>query len=158
TVISYSSVKDNQGDPVVVQKEFYQDTLFKRPGLLPAAKGMNTFLWDTRYPNAKKIESGNNALISGSLNGPTAVPGMYTVKLYMKDSLLATRQFELKKDPRITATQEDLQKQFDLLMKINKKQTETSLAINQIRRVNADIQAKTAAIRDSATVRSFKAV
>jgi hypothetical protein len=158
TIISYSSVKDNKGEPVVIKKEFHQDTLFKRPGFLPAARGLNTFIWDTRYPEAKKIESGNNALISGSLAGPTAVPGMYTVKLFMKDSLLATRKFELKKDPRIVATQEDLQKQFDLLMKISKKQTETSEAINQIRRVSGDIQARTAVLRDSAIANSFKAV
>src|SRR4030095_7641130 len=107
TIITFSSVKDYKGEPVKIQKEFYQDTLVKRPGILPARKGANSFIWDTRYPDAKKIEAGNNALISGGLTGPTAVPGMYTVKLYLKDSLLASQTFELKKDPRIATTQEE---------------------------------------------------
>lgn len=158
TIITYSSVKDKNGEPAKIQKEFYQDTLVKRPGLLPANKGMNAFVWNISYPDAKKIESGNNALISGSLIGPTATPGNYTAKLYLKDSLLASRPFEILKDPRVNATQDDFQKQFDLLSRINKKQTETSEAVNKIRRVTKEVNDNIGVVKDSVLSKKFKAV
>src|SRR6185369_10008353 len=99
TIITYSSVKDKKGEPVKIQKEFYQDTLMKRPGLLPVTKGMNAFLWDLRYPDVKAIESGNKAQISGGLGGQIAVPGTYMAKVYIKDSLVASQPFEIVKDP-----------------------------------------------------------
>jgi hypothetical protein len=97
-------------------------------------------------------------LISGSIAGPTTVPGMYTVKLFLKDSLLAEQKFEIRKDPRIQTTQEDFQKQFDLLYRISKKQSETNEAINKIRRVTKEINSSMGVIKDSAIAKSFKAI
>ena len=54
-----------EAEPIKISKEFYQDSLIQRPGLLPSKAGMNSFLWDMRYPDATSIETGNNALISG---------------------------------------------------------------------------------------------
>jgi len=158
TIITYSSIKDHKGEPIKIKKEFYQDTLEKRQNILPVRKGMNTFIWDTRYPDSRKIESGNNALISGSIAGPTAVPGKYTVRLYLKDSLLAEQPLEILKDPRINTSQEDFQKQFDLLLAISKKQSETSDAINKIRRVTGEVNKNTGVIKDSTLAKSFKAM
>lgn len=158
TIITYSSTKDKKGEPVKIQKEFYQDTLVKRPGLLPVRKGMNSFVWDLRYPDAKNITSGNNALISGSIIGPKAVPGTYTAKLYVRNAPVATQTFEVVKDPRIPATQEDLQKQFDLLAQINQKQTEINEAVNTIREVTKNLNSEIKNIKDSTVVKKFKSI
>jgi photosystem II stability/assembly factor-like uncharacterized protein len=158
SIISYSSVKNKEGKPFKVQKEFYQDTLAKRPGLLEANAGMNSFTWDLLFADAKDIDSasGNHALLSGSLRGPVAVPGNYTAKLYVGNSLAASQPFTILKDPRISATQDDLQKQFDFLMQINKKQTETNEAINKIRRITKIVNENMVVIKDSAMVKNFR--
>jgi seryl-tRNA synthetase len=44
-----------------------------------------------------------------------------------------TAPLQIEPDPRLKVTQADLQKQFDLLMKIRERVTETDDAINQIR-------------------------
>ena len=156
TIITYSSVKDKKGEPVKIQKEFYQDTLVKRPGLLPVSKGMNAFVWDMRYPDVKDIESGNKALLAGGLGGQIAVPGNYTAKLYIKDSLVASQPFIILKDPRINTTQEDFQKQFDLLTLAVKKQSETNEAISKIRRITKEVNDNAGGIKDSAIARKYR--
>ena len=158
TIIAYSSTKDKKGEPVKIQKEFYQDSLMKRPGLLPAQKGMNVFVWDLRYPDAKNIEIGNNALLSGSLIGPVAKPGKYTARLYQKDSLLASTEFTILKDPRISTTDEDFNLQFDLLKKIRDKQTELNSAINTIRSIVKEVNDQSASTKDTAVIAKLKLV
>ncbi|MBP6402325.1 MAG: glycosyl hydrolase [Bacteroidia bacterium] len=157
TIITYSSIKDKKGEPLKIQKEFYQDTLVKRADLLSAVKGMNTFVWDLRYPDAKPITLGNNALISGSLIGPVACPGNYSAKLYFKDSLIASAPFTIVKDPRISTTDSEFQKQFDLLQKIGNKQSELNTAINTIRRITKEVNESVASQKDTSIASKIKA-
>jgi photosystem II stability/assembly factor-like uncharacterized protein len=82
--------------------------------LAPAAKGMNRWVWDLRYPDAR-IEKGS--ILWGSGQGPKAVPGTYRVRLTVGD-WSDTKSFEVMKDPRIDTTQEDFQKQFDLAIQV----------------------------------------
>jgi hypothetical protein len=73
-------------------------------------------------------------LWAGQTSGPRAVPGSYKAKLTLDGkSLIET--FEVRKDPRVATTQEEFQKQFDLLSKIRDKFSETSEAITAIRDV-----------------------
>jgi photosystem II stability/assembly factor-like uncharacterized protein len=92
--------------------------------------GLNRFVWDQRYADAARFPG--LIMWAGSTTGPRAVPGIYQVKLTV-DGKTQTQNFEVKKDPRVEATQEDLVKQFDLLIKIRDKVTETHEAILQIR-------------------------
>ncbi len=158
SIISYSSTKNKKGEPVKIQKEFYQDTLMKRPGLLPAGRGMNTFTWDLYYPDATPIDSGsgNNAMLGGTLRGPVAVPGNYLAKLYVGNNMVASQPFVILKDPRINVTQEELQKQFDLLSQISKKQTELNEAINKIRRITKSVNENLKTVKDSSVAKKFK--
>ncbi len=102
------------------------------PARVPAEKGFNRFAWDLRYPDAKTFPG--MILWAGNTRGPKAVPGSYQVKLTV-DGKTLTETFELRKDPRIETTQEDFQKQFDLLTRIVNKLTETHEAIISIRDV-----------------------
>jgi hypothetical protein len=52
-----------------------------------------------------------------------------------------TAPLEIKSDPRIKASQQDLEKQFDLLLKIRDRLTETHDTINQIRDIRGQITA-----------------
>jgi photosystem II stability/assembly factor-like uncharacterized protein len=92
--------------------------------------GLNRFVWDQRYADATRFPG--LIMWAGSTTGPRAVPGTYQMKLTV-DGKTQTQSFEVKKDPRVEATQEDLAKQFDLLIKIRDKVTETHEAILQIR-------------------------
>ncbi len=102
------------------------------PARAPAEKGLNRFAWDLRYPDATTFPG--MILWSGNTSGPRAVPGNYQVKLTV-DGKTLSESFEVRKDPRVPAPQEEFQKQFDLLTKIRDKFTETSEAILQIRDV-----------------------
>lgn len=158
TVITYSSTKDKKGEPIKISKEFYQDKKLKRHGILPVETGMNVFVWDLRYPDAKNIEEGNKAKFGGGVIGPYAPPGKYTAKLFLKDSLLAERNFEIIRDPRIEATDAELQLQFALLMKINKKLSEVHEGINKIRKIAKQVNQSLEQIKDSALVKEVKKV
>ena len=71
-----------------------------------------------------------------------AVPGTYQAKLTAAGKTL-TESFEVKKDPRLDVTQADLQKQFDLQMKIRDKLTETHDAVKRIRSVRDQLTSAT---------------
>ena len=156
TIITYSSVKDKNGEPVKISKEFYQDKKLKRPGILPVDSGMNVFTWDLRYPDAKNIDEGNKAKISGGIIGPYSPPGKYMVKLFLKDSLLAQRAFEIIRDPRIDATDQDLQNQFELANNIIKKLGSVHEGINKIRKVTKKVNQSIDGIKDTTLAGEIK--
>ena len=92
------------------------------PDQLPAKAGLNRFAWDLRYPEASSFDG--MILWGGGTDGPVAVPATYQAKLVAAGQTL-TESFEVKKDPRLEVTQADLQKQFDLQMKVRDKLTAT---------------------------------
>jgi photosystem II stability/assembly factor-like uncharacterized protein len=104
---------------------------------LSAKAGLNRFNWDLQHPEASRFRG--MILWSGRLQGPTVVPGTYQVKLTAGGKSL-TETFEVRKDPRLQTTQEDYQKQFDLLLKIRDKLTETHDAITRIREARDQIK------------------
>ncbi|HEY8459827.1 MAG TPA: glycosyl hydrolase, partial [Blastocatellia bacterium] len=119
---------------------------FRRgPTRVPAEKGLNRFAWDLRYADAKTFPG--MILWAGNVSGPQAVPGSYQVKLTV-DGKTLTESFEVRKDPRVSTTQEEFQKQFDLLTKIRDKFSETSEAIIAIRDVRKQVQDYAARIKD----------
>jgi photosystem II stability/assembly factor-like uncharacterized protein len=105
------------------------------PGRAGAARvnaeaGLNRFVWDTRYEDAARFPG--MILWSGEVRGPRAVPGAYQVRL-TADGKTFTESFEIRKDPRLDTTPEAFAKQFELLLKIRDKLTETHAAITNIR-------------------------
>ncbi|MFC2160750.1 glycosyl hydrolase [Acidobacteriota bacterium] len=104
---------------------------------LTAEAGMNRFVFDMRYPGAERVPGA--ILWGGNLNGPTAVPGHYKVKLTV-DGKTSVQAWEWKKDPRLETTQEDFQKQFDFLIKIRDKISEVNSSIILLREVRSQIE------------------
>ena len=99
--------------------------------------GSNRFVWDMRYPEAHKVK-GDSTTEKG-LSGPVAAPGTYKVRLAVNGDVF-TQEFEIRKDPRVSATQEDLDAQFALLIKIRDKLSQTQDAINSIRNVKGQLE------------------
>lgn len=110
-----------------------------------AKKGWNQFVWNLRYPDARRIPG--LILWGGQLAGPKAVPGEYQVRLTAADKTL-TERFLLRKDPRLQTSDAELEKQFSLLTQIRDKLTETHDGILRIRDVRAQLQEFTKRQRD----------
>jgi photosystem II stability/assembly factor-like uncharacterized protein len=105
-------------------------------GPLPAEAGLNRFVWDLGYEGASTVP--HAPLWGGSTKGPEALPGTYQVRLTVLGKAY-TAPLQIEPDPRLKVTQADLQKQFDLLIKIREKVTQTDDAINQIRDLREQI-------------------
>lgn len=105
---------------------------------LPAEAGINRFVWDLRYEGASRVP--HSPLWAGSTEGPEALPGAYQVRLTVNGKAY-TSPLEVKRDPRTTASSQDMEKQFDLLIKIRDRVTQTHDAVNQIRNIREQITA-----------------
>ena len=99
--------------------------------------GLNRFIWDMRYADAARFPG--MILWAGETRGPKVAPGNYQVKLTV-DGKTFTQPFEIKPDPRLSATPADYAKQTELGLKIRDKLTDTHNAIIQIRDVRKQIE------------------
>jgi len=100
---------------------------------LPVSAGMNRFVWDMRYPDAEPMPGGDTETKGGPVrNGPLAPPGTYEATLSAGGEI-HKQIFALLKDPRSDATQEELEEQFDLLIKVRDKLSQTRRAVGRAR-------------------------
>jgi hypothetical protein len=102
--------------------------------------GLNRFVWNMRYPDAAKIEGegGTWEAFENQLVGPQVAPGTYRARLVVDGQTLET-EFEIRKDPRVAATQADLEAQFALASKAHQKLSETHETINAIRKLKKQL-------------------
>ncbi|HEV2106316.1 MAG TPA: glycosyl hydrolase, partial [Candidatus Eisenbacteria bacterium] len=109
----------------------------KRSGpKVPAAAGLDQFVWDLRLPGASSFEG--LVLWGRGLAGPLVVPGRYQVRLTVGKER-QTQAFEVVKDPRLATTPEDYRAQFDLLLGVRDKLTQTHDATATIRDVRGQL-------------------
>jgi photosystem II stability/assembly factor-like uncharacterized protein len=112
---------------------------------IPAEAGLNRFAWDLRYADAARFPG--MILWAGETRGPLVMPGAYQVRLTVGGKTM-TESFEVRKDPRITTTPADFAKQFDLLMKIRDKLSQTHNAITRIREVRQQVDELVKRLKD----------
>ena len=108
----------------------------------PSTKaGMNRFFWDMRYPGTEMPPA------SGALDGflsvdyspptpPVAPPGQYGVRLTV-DGQTYEQPFEIRKDPRIKASDADLRAQFELMVDLRDRFSEVAETVIRIRDLRA---------------------
>ncbi len=106
------------------------------PPRVPNKAGLNQFSWNFRYPDAASFE--NMIFWAAGVNGPAAIPGAYSVRMTVNGQTF-TQPLMLKKDPRTTATQADLQDQFNFLIKIRDRTSDANNAVRTIRNVKAQL-------------------
>ena len=111
------------------------------PGRLNAKAGMNRFVWDTRYPEGRDLPdtAGVSSPFGAKVTGPLAPPGSYSVRLTVGGETW-TRSFEVLKDPRVSVTQADLDKQFELQIRIRDRYSETHDVVKKIRDVRGQVE------------------
>src|SRR5579883_955527 len=109
----------------------------KKEPRVPKAAGANRFVWNMRYPNPGGIEGDKES--EEIMKGPLAPPGVYQVQLKLGEQSY-TQSFEVRKDPRVTASQEDLQQQFDLLRAIRATISALHAMVNTVRSIRRQVE------------------
>jgi hypothetical protein len=105
---------------------------------IPAKAGLNRFIWDLRYEVPAKIPLA--VYDAGDPIGPLALPGAYQVRLTVAGKSQVA-PFEVKMDPRVQTSAEDLRKQFELILKMRDRQDEMNKTILAIRETRAQLLA-----------------
>jgi hypothetical protein len=98
---------------------------------ITANAGWNRFIWDLRYAPATRI-NGKDPASELIIAGPLVAPGTYSVTLSVGEQRLS-ETFEVIKPPEVTATQDDLQAQFDLLIALHRRIDSTIQSVNRMR-------------------------
>jgi hypothetical protein len=105
---------------------------------IPAEVGLNRFVWDLRYEPPAKIPAA--IYDNGQPAGPLALPGAaYQVRLTVAGKSY-TAPLEIKMDPRVKTSADELRAQFDLLMKLRDREEEMNRAILGIRDLRTQLQ------------------
>jgi hypothetical protein len=105
---------------------------------IPAKAGLNLFVWDLRYELPTKVPG--VIYDSGEPVGPLALAGKYQVRLTVAGKP-QTAQFEVKMDPRVQTSPDDLRKQFDLMLKMSERQDQMNRTVVAIRDLRTQLQA-----------------
>ncbi len=155
SIMAFSNKVDKYGEPLKETGKFYEDSIHKAD-ILSTDIGMNRFVWNTVFPDAKHFEE--EYWSAGSLAGPKALPGNYIVKLMKGDTLLMQRNFNIVLNPKVRTPQEDLKAQFDLMMDVNRKQNEIINALMQIRGVQSQVNNFVNSFSDSTKIASLKKI
>lgn len=154
SIISFSSLKNINGEPGEISKDFYESKT-KKYGALSIDSSINMFAWDMHYPPAK---GDTGVTFEGSFAGPYAVPGNYKVSMFASDSLIGTQPFTIVADPRNLFTTVDLKEQFDLSMQVHNKLNEIGKATKQIAFVRTQLKKYLEDTEDSTDVRAARLI
>jgi len=103
---------------------------------LPAAAGMNRFVWNLRYDDPVQIPGAFYAGLPP--RGPVALPGEYTVRLTYEGQT-HTAPLNIKADPRVKGPLTGMQEKFALSMEVHHDQDALHRAVNDIRAFKADV-------------------
>ncbi len=117
-----------------IEKSTDQKIREKEAKLAAAEPGMNRLQWDLRYPYATEVTGYHAPIAAGgledSVEGPVVVPGTYSVVLdYAGKKTQQTLTVAL--DPRLHATQPDLEARLEVDLKIHADLDALNKNINQ---------------------------
>jgi photosystem II stability/assembly factor-like uncharacterized protein len=104
---------------------------------LPAGAGMNRFVWDLRLDPPTGVVGA--VYMEGShLRGARVLPGAYTVRLTTPQKALSA-PLQVKIEPTVTTSEADLEKQFDLAMKISDRVSQAHETVNHVRYIHLQL-------------------
>ncbi|HTT63345.1 MAG TPA: hypothetical protein VMG35_15930 [Bryobacteraceae bacterium] len=106
------------------------------PQKLPAAAGLNRFVWNLRYEDATRFPG--LIMWAGNVQGPTAAPGQYTAKLTVAGQS-QTQVFQVRPDPRLKTRPEDYAAQLALALQIRDKLSAVNQAVIEIREAKKEL-------------------
>ncbi len=101
--------------------------------------GLNRFVWDLRYPEARAFWG----MVGIATDGPMALPGTYRARLRVGGRSYV-ESFALKVDPRARVRPAELREQFSFLRQIRDTVNAATTALLTIRNVRAQLDADSA--------------
>lgn len=108
-----------------------------KPTVLPKDVGVNRVTWDLQYEGPTFIPAAKND-VGTPHRGPSAPPGMYTLKLSV-DGKVLTGQVEVKLDPRVKIAPQDLAEQHQLALQLRDDITQVSKTVIALRLVRKQL-------------------
>ncbi len=126
--------KDANGKVV---REFSAKAKDKKDRWTPK-KGGNRFIWNLQTDGVEQIKG--MILWNAIKNGPTVLPGNYTVEMIAGEDTQSVA-LQVLKDPRLSISEEDMQAQYDFVMEIRDKMNEINKTIKDIRKVRGQLKA-----------------
>ena len=132
----------------VNEKDFNLPMYWVRPPrTLSAAAGMHRFVWDLTYPAPDVLT--RDYPISAIYHdtplyplGATVLPGKYTVSFSNSGGKMVAKQpLEIRMDPRVKTSPEDLRRQFELDRKIADALHRDYEAVQQVRSLRSQLKA-----------------
>ena len=105
---------------------------------VPANAGLNRFEWDMRHAPAETAEGMELKPWEKPL-GPVVLPGTYTVEVKAGDAA-SSQQVEVVKDPRVDVSDADLKAQFDMLLQIRDRLSDTTKAVGRVRAMRSQLE------------------
>jgi photosystem II stability/assembly factor-like uncharacterized protein len=154
-VRSYSS-KDQSFRPPTPPT--FPNYWFKPAEPLSTSLGMHRFIWDIRYSAPPIAQPGYSMSTAAGTDtprepeGPQALPGSYQLRLTV-DGKSYTQPFKLAMDPRVKTSTADLNKQFDLELRLVQAIGQANQAVEEIHaaaqagKISADDEKKLAGAR-----------
>ncbi len=114
---------------------------------VPAAAGVNRFVWDMRSMPSDVFPG--LIMYQATTHGPRVPPGDYQVRLTVDHKVL-THNFAIREDSRLSnVTQADLDEQYRLAREIQNAFSRTNDTVVRIRRIKADIADRTAKAKNT---------
>src|SRR5262249_34915960 len=98
----------------------------------PANVGLNRFAWNMRYPSTFQVPRGAVLWPPGGGPGPRVVPGKYQVKVTI-GQWTQTQSFEVKPDPRLSATTAEYQEQLKTAREVGSRIKDLYEALAELR-------------------------
>ncbi len=128
------------------------DYWIRPPQVLSAGAGLHRFVWDLRYP-PPAVQQFAYPIAAIARNtpreprGPWVLPGRYTVRLSV-DGRVLTQSLDVRMDPRVTTSAEDLAKQHALSMALVGALSKTDAEIRRVRAAGAGSEAGAARLAE----------
>ena len=124
---------DNEGNEIAAASSAPEDADEVR---LSTRQGANRYVWDMRYPGGLRLP--DDRIEKRPFQGPLAPPGEYQVRIEVGGEA-QTQRFRILRDPRITATDADLHEQFEMLIELRDKLTESQRDVLRSRAVREQV-------------------
>jgi hypothetical protein len=116
--------------------------------------GLNRFVWDLRYEEARHVPGYYLWEYGAGARGPVAVPGHYQVRLTVGNQT-QTAPFDLKLDPRVNVSQADLEQQFNLLLQTRDELSRVYDTVNQIQDVRSQLSGLKRRLPENASAKTI---
>ena len=125
-----------------------------RDDKIKAEAGLNRYVWDLRYADAKTFPG--LIMWAGNVRGPRVAPGSLQVRLTAAGAT-QSQPLVIKKDPRVTTTPDEYQRQLELSLQLRDKLSDTHQAILDIRDIRKQLDAVTERWKDATDAKTVVA-